>query len=722
MAYVPRAMRTLDRPLVRAAAAVFVSVAFGLGWVSWPERARFDAAPLLATAEAYDARILRDEFGIPHVYGKRDADVAYGLGWVQCEDDFETLQTVLLATRGQLAAHAGKGAAPTDFLAALLGFWDDVEARYASDLSPEARAVAEGFAAGVNHWAALHRDRVAPGVIPVRGQDLVAGFAFKTPLFYGFEKHVKRLFETQGDLALDGAQAFQWREHPSPPIGSNAFAVAPSRSSDGATRLLVNSHQPFTGPVAWYEVRLVSEEGWDMAGGVFPGSPVVLHGHNRHLGWANTVNAPDLVDVYRLEIHPDDPDLYRLDGEWRRLERIEVPIRVRIFGRLRWTVTREILRSVHGPALRLEHGTFALRFAGHDEIRQLEQYYRLNRATDFASWLDAMRLQALPSINYVYADREGNIGYFYNALLPERKPGVDWSGVLPGDRSDLIWQRYLPFDALPQVVNPPSGFVVNANHTPFQTTVGAGNPDPEAFGPEFGIADPMTNRAQRALALFAANNAVGRDAFRAIKYDKRYADASDTVALWRELLAMDFAANPRLSEAQRLLARWNRTAEADDRIAALALLSIEPVARAMREREATIPDLGESFAAAVELLEAQHGRFDPEWGEVNRLRRGPLDEPVAGGPDLLRAIYADLAEDGRLVARAGDTLVLFVEWDADGNVRSDAIHQFGSATLDETSPHYADQVPLFVEEKTRPVLLDEADLRRVATREYRPGE
>ena len=711
------------RLLFRTVVAIGIAAAVGLGWALWPEPARFDAGPLLAAAEDYDARILRDEFGIPHIYGKRDADVAYGLGWVQCEDDFETLQTVLLATRGQLAAHAGRGAAPTDFLAALLGFWDDVEARYESDLSPEARAVAEAFAAGVNHWAALHRDRVAPGVIPVRGQDLVAGFAFKTPLFYGFEKHVKKLFETQGELALDGAQAFEWLDRtPPPPIGSNAFAVAPSRSSDGATRLLVNSHQPFTGPVAWYEVRLVSEEGWDMAGGVFPGSPVVLHGHNRHLGWANTVNAPDLVDVYRLEIHPEDPDLYRLDGEWRRLERVEVPIRVRILGRLRWTVTREILRSVHGPALRLEHGTFALRFAGHDEIRQLEQYYRLNRATDFASWLDAMRLQALPSINYVYADRDGNIGYFYNALLPARKPGIDWSGTLPGDRSDLIWQHYLPFDALPQVVNPPSGFVVNANHSPFYATVGAGNPDPEAFGPELGITDPMTNRAHRALALFAADDAVGRDDFRAIKYDKRYADESDTVALWRELLAMDFADDPRLAEAQAMLARWDRTTEADDRIAALALLSIEPVARARREREATIPDLAESFGAAVELLEAQYGRLDPGWGEVNRLRRGALDEPVAGGPDLLRAIYADLAEDGRLVARAGDTLVLFVEWDADGHVRSDAIHQFGSATLDENSPHFADQVPLFVAERTRPVPLDEAELRRVVTREYRPGE
>lgn len=710
------------RLLLRSALALCVAVALVLGWALWPERAGFDAVPLLAEAARYDARIVRDEFGIPHVYGRRDADVAYGLAWVQCEDDFETLQQVLLATRGQLAAHEGRDAAPTDFLAALLGFWDDVEARYESDLSPAARAVAEGFAAGVNHWAARHRERVAPGVVPVRGHDLVAGFAFKTPLFYGLQKHVQALFAGPDQLALDGAQALHWRAASPPPLGSNAFAVAPSRSSDGATRLLVNSHQPFTGPVAWYEVRLASEEGWEMAGGVFPGSPVVLHGHNRHLGWANTVNQPDLVDVYRLEIHPDDPDLYRLDGAWRRLERTEVPIRVRLLGRLRWTVTREILRSEHGPALRLPHGTFALRFAGQDEIRQLEQYYRLNRATDLASWLDAMRLQALPSINYVYADREGNIGYFYNALLPDRKPGVDWRGTLPGDRSEWIWRRTLPFDALPQVVNPPSGFVVNANHSPFHATRGPGNPDPAAFGPELGIDDPMTNRALRALALLGADEAVSREDFHACKYDKRYDDGSDVVALWRELLALDVGDDPRLVEAQRLLATWQRTAEADDRVAALALLSLEPVIRARREREAVVPELRETFAEAVAVLDTHFGRLDPPWREVNRLRRGAVDLPVAGGPDLLRAIYGELAEDGRLVARAGDTLVMFVEWGADGTLRSEAVHQFGSATLDERSPHHADQAPLYVREQTRPVWLDEAAVRSRASRVYRPGE
>ena len=232
------------------------------------------------------------------------------------------------------------------------------------------------------------------------GKDVVAGFVFRTPMFYGFQRHVLALFDEERSVE-EGPRRGQLARGMRPGtdfalglIGSNAIAVAPARSTDGATRLLVNSHQPYTGPVAWYEARLKSEEGWDMAGGVFPGSPVVLHGHNRHLGWASTVNRPDLVDVYRLELHPENRNRYRFDGEWRDLEVDEAEISVKIFGRLRWTVKRELLRSVHGPAIRRDHGTYALRYSGMDEIRQLEQYYRLGKAQNFDEWRAAMAMQA----------------------------------------------------------------------------------------------------------------------------------------------------------------------------------------------------------------------------------------------------------------------------------------------------------------------------------------
>lgn len=712
--------------LKRIAALSFLLLFVGLGllafWALWPVAARFEAEPLLEAAAAYEARILRDTYGVPHVYGERDVDVAYGLAYAHAEDDFLTIQKVMLATRGELARLEGKEAAPIDYMVQLLGFWEDVEAGYARELSPEARALAEAYAAGINHYAALHRQATLPGLIPATGKDVVAGFAFKMPLFYGFDRALLELFEDERQRALALApteQAFRLVPGLRPPLGSNAVAVAPGRSADGATRLLVNSHQPYTGPVAWYEVRLHSEEGWDVAGGVFPGSPVMLHGHNRQLGWASTVNRPDLVDVYVLETDPENPDRYRFGEGWRELETREVELEVRILGRLTWTVTREVARSVHGPVVRTPHGTYALRYAGMGEIRHLDQYLRMNKARDFAAWREAMAMQAIPSLNFVYADRAGHVASFYNALFPRREPGWDWQAYLPGDRPDLVWQESWPFEALPQVVDPPSGFVVSSNHTPFRTTRGEGNPDPAAFPARLGIESRMTNRARRALQLYGGDPSITREEFRAYKYDKRYAEGSRVRELVEELLAADLPED--LEAARQVLARWRFTAEVDDPSAALAILTLSPVVLAERNGEPP-PDLVESLRQAVETLERHHGRLDPPWGEVNRFRRGHLDRPVGGGPDVLRAIESfELEDDGTYSARSGDSFILFVEWGADGSLRSESVHQFGSATLDPTSPHFADQVPLFLAEETKRVWWEEAALRPHVTRAYRPG-
>ena len=720
---------SLWKRVVAGAFLALAAVGGGVAlWAVMPERADFDPAPLLEAADRYRVRILRDEFGVPHIYGGTDADVAYGLGFAHAEDDFATTQSVLLATRGRLASAKGLASAPVDYMVQLMGVWELVEARYQTDLAPETRALAEAYAAGVNHYAALHPEQVAPGLIPLTGKDVVAGFAFRTPMFYGFQRHVLALFE-EGGSALAGPRQGQLALGIVPEtsfdfgsIGSNGIAVGPSRSADGTTRLLVNSHQPYTGPVAWYEARLKSEEGWDMAGGVFPGSPLILHGHNRHLGWASTVNRPDVVDVYLLEINPENRNQYRFDGEWRDLEVGEAEISVKIFGRLRWTVRRELLRSVHGPVIRRDHGTYALRYAGMDEIRQLEQYYRLGKAQSFDEWRAAMAMQALPNINYVYADREGNIAYFYNATLPLRAEGYDWQAVLPGDTSETLWSEFLPFAELPQVVNPVSGFVANSNHTPFRATTGPGNPDPADFSPTLGIETDMTNRGLRALELFGADSAISREEFRRYKFDKRYSDESHVARIVAEVLAAELPDDPLLAEARRVLAAWNFSADAESTGAALGILTATPVVLAERRGQEP-PDTVESFIEAARTLERHHGRVDPPWGQVNRLRRGGLDLPVGGGPDTLRAISSfELEGDGTYTANSGDCYLMFVEWDSQGRLRSETIHQFGSATLDQRSPHYADQVPLFAAERTKKLHLDEAQLRRHLSREYRPGE
>lgn len=683
-----------------------------------------DPAPFIARAADYDTTIERDEWGVPHVFGKRNVDAAFGIGYAHSEDDFATIQEVLIATRGNLASVKGERAAVTDYLVKLMGVWETVNVRYESDLSPEVRKVIEAYADGVNYYAALHPEKVIAGTLPVTGKDIAAGFVFKTPFFYGLDKILLSIFEgrigNDTGLSKEGVDAFLPSKNPYP-IGSNGLAVSPARSADGATRLLVNSHQPFTGPVAWYEAVIETEEGWHVAGGFFPGSPFMLHGHNATLGWANTVNEPDLVDVYRLEINPDNADQYLLDGEWRDFEKSVAEIRVDLWGPFWWTVQREVLRSEHGPVLRTPNGVFAVRYAGMGEIRQVEQYFALDKSRDLGEWLDAMKMQALPSINYIYADRQGNIAYVYNAQFPDRKKGLDWSGVLPGDDSSLIWNGYVPFEAVPKLVNPNSGLVFNANNTPFRATTAADNLDPEAYPATLGIQTDMTNRALRIEETYGKDDSITRREFHDYKYDLRYSKNSDLMKIVRDLIAADPGDNKEVAEAQEILAAWDRRTDVRSRGAALAILTAEPVITA-RIRGQTPPEPMDKLKQVIERLKTHFGRLDPEWGEVNRFRRGHIDLPVDGGPDILRAIYGSREEDGTLTAHGGDTLIMFVEWDKSGKLSSESVHPFGSATLDKSSPHYDDQSPLFVGMRVKPVWFTREELAGHVEESYRPGE
>jgi penicillin amidase/acyl-homoserine-lactone acylase len=666
-----------------------------------------DPATLIAKAAYYNVHIVRDNFGVPHVFGHTDADVGFGIGFAHSEDDFATIQDVALATRGELAASEGPKAAVTDYLVRLFRVWETVDAHYA-ELPADVRRVVEAYADGVNYYAALHPDQVKAGLLPLTGKDIVAGFVFKTPFFYGLDTTLKDLTApTKPNTKL--------------PSGSNGLAVAPSRSADGATRLLVNSHQPYTGPVAWYEAVLQSDEGWHVAGGFFPGTPFMLHGHNEHLGWANTVNQPDLADVYRLTINPNNANQYLLDGKWRDFEKSDAAIRVKLFGPLIWTVHRDVLYSAQGPVLKTDHGVFAIRYAGMGEFRQVVQYYRLNKARNRDEWLAAMRLQALPSINYLYADEKGNIGYVYNGQFPVRKPGFDWKHILPGDRSDLIWHSYVAFDKIPQLWNPKSGFVFNSNNTPFQATAPQDDLKPADFPDWMGIQTNMTNRAYRALETFGADPAITAANFRKYKYDLAYSTKSDIAKEILEIEAIHPGNDADLKQAQAILAHWDRRTDIHNRGAALAVLMgmrVAPEEEGGPRKEEPLPALREAMA----VLKQHFGRLDPEWGQVNRFRRGKYDLPIDGGPDVYRAVYGKPQDDGTLTAVDGDTFIMFVTWDKNGKLSSDSIHQFGSATLDKTSKHYDDQVPLFVAMKTKPVLFTREELAGHIEADYKPGQ
>jgi acyl-homoserine-lactone acylase len=712
-----------------------------VGLMVWEPFAATPGTP--PPAHAYRVDITRDEFGVPHIHGATDPDVTFGVGYAHAEDDFATLQDVLAMTRGRYGAIAGADGAKIDYALALLDARGTAQRHY-GELPVDVRALLEGYAAGLNKYAATHPAEVKLArLFPVNGEDVATGFALRQPFFFGLSDFIGPLVadtplprehgpvldgSVQPDYAHGGGDQLSADSQPTKPApiamgedgtlaGSNAFAVAPGRSGDGVTRLVSNAHQPWRGGVAWYELVIESDTGWHFAGANFPGSPYPFLGHNETLGWTNTVNRPDLTDVYKLTLDAAGTH-YKLDGQWKPLEshRVMLPVR---FGPFVLPIFKTVYRSAHGPVIRNPHGAFALRYAGMDRLDQLTEYYRLTRARNFGEWQAAMAMQAVPSTNFVYADREGHIAYVYNAQLPDRKPGFNWRGVLPGDRSDLIWKGPVAWAKVPQVIDPKSGFVFNSNNTPFVAAGPGSELDPKAFAPELGVETDVTNRTRRAVKLLSATNPIGRAQLEAIKYDRGYERVGYVAWMLDAIAKLDVKGDADLARAQALIGGWDLQADGRNPGDALAVMVLK---NAMKESYNlhTPPDARHELEFAAHHLLKYFGRLDPPLGDVQRVRQGSVDYPMDGGGDTLRAATSWNIDpnDGRLLIKHGDSFVMFVEWPKNGPkagmVTSQSIQPFGAATTRPKSAHFADQVPLFSAHKLKPVHFTRDDIARNA--------
>jgi acyl-homoserine-lactone acylase len=687
----------------------------------------FASAANPASGRVYKAEIIRDEFGVPHIYGPTDADTAFGVAIAHAEDDFFTLQDVVAMSRGRYGAIAGEDGAKVDYVYHLIDARGTAEAKYPK-LPEDTRALFEAYAAGLNHYAEMHPEELKlANLFPVSGMDVAAGFALRQPFFFGLDSVIGPLVAGE-DLRREHGPDIPGFPRPplpgAPPaeaatpapqqaralvlplgedaehMGSNAFAVAPEKSG-GPTTLISNSHQPLRGGVAWYELVVESGEGWHFAGANFPGSPFPFLGHNEHLGWTNTVNTPDMIDIYQLELD-DTGTRYRLDGEWRDLDSEWVTLPVRL-GPVVLPIRREVLRSVHGPVIRNGKGAFAVRYGGIGRLEQLDAYYRINKATSFDEWEAQIARLAIPSTNFIYADKTGTIAYVYNAAIPDRPEDVaaNWRSILPGDRSDLIWNGAVDYAELPRLVNPASGWIYNSNNEPF-TAAGAGSDlSPDDFSPVLGIERKQTNRSWRAYKLLSEASVLDRATLETIKYDTGYEREGYVARLFDALAAME--AGGSLAEARDLLLSWDFTADGQGKADAIALLVIRDFMSADYGNK-PFPDVKEKVEAAAGHLMTHFGRLDPPMADLLRLRQGGRDLPLDGGSDTLRASTTwDVDADGRLSLKHGDSFIQWVEWMPGQPVVSRSIQPFGAATTRPENPHYNDQMQLFVEHKLKPV-------------------
>lgn len=682
------------------------------------------AATVEPAGSGHDARIIRDAFGVPHIYGKRNADVAFGLAYAHAQDDWKHIEEVIRASRGTLSEIVGDAGAKSDDFILALGMTAIVNRDYDTKTSPEAKAVAEGYAAGLNLWCERNPASGCARTMPVTGRDIISGFVNRPLSFYGLEGEVDALLSGRANMEMSTKSTRQAYLDISDDIelGSNGLAVAPSRSADGHTRLAANSHQPYEGRVAWYEARLKSEEGIDLVGGLFPGTPILLTGVGPNIGWAATVNKPDLYDTFKLVVDDEkNPTRYRMDGRWKDLERTTIRYNVLRNGAL-VPVERTGYTSEHGAVYVMDKGVYAVSFVGKGDFAHLDQYLAMNMAKTIDDWRAAqVKYNDIPSVNYIVADSKGGIAYFWNAHMPRRVPGWDRTKILPGDISETLWKGWEPVEALPAVIRPKSGYIVNANHSPLLVSGPEDNPKADNYPKDFALDTLVTNRGLRAQELYGKDTSITREEFISYKMDHNYSAGSNVMKMQADFRNVDPGNDADLRAALDVVLAWNGAADMDNRGAALSIFTGQA---AMGSQMHDTYDRAKALAAlktTAAQLKAATGRIDPKWSEVSRVARGGKSWPTDGGPDTLRAMYAagDLATQKFRSGRAGDTYVAIADWAPDGSYRIDTIHQYGSATLDAASPHYADQAPLFAEKKWKqpPMKLD--DLLKQAKRDER---
>ena len=679
---------------------------------------RFISTIDIESFEDYDVTIYRDTWGVPHIFGKKDKDTAYGLAFAHAEDDFETIQDMMLFARGKLASVKGRKMASSDYLLQLLKVWEVVETNYDNNLSDETKAILDGYADGLNHYVAQNPNKAFRGIFPVSSKDIVAGFVHRMPLMFGLDDEIRKISSgNNSQLALLDKENQKFDQSV---LGSNQIAISPNRSADGYTRIAINPHQPWSGPVTFYEAHLHSEEGWNTNGGLFPGSPIVLLGHNESIGWTHTVNRPDLIDVYELQIHSKDKNKYMMGGRWKDFEVKYAKIKVKLFGPISWTFKKEMLWSVHGPAIRTEEGVYAFRFVGYGEVRHIEQWYKMNKAKNIDQFIEAMEMQAIPMFNTMYADKTGNIYYVYNALLPVRTSGsYNWDGIIPGNTPHALWSKYFSFDELPQIFNPESGFLQNCNSTPFLASIGNDNVDFSFYPTNLGIETHQSNRALRAHETFGEDDSITREEFIKYKFDSKYSKNSVLVKNLNKFLSQAKSDDPKIKEAIDILNKWDLSTDSSSVGMHLAYNAIRPKENPESYQYSYLKIM-ERLKKTVSEYTRFYGKIDIPWGNILRMKRGGVDLALSGGPDVLRAIHSR-EKKGKRNPTAGDCFFEIVEWSPDGKVFAKSLHQYGSATHNKNSPHYNDQAVIFAKQEMKPVLMNLEDIKKNLKKSYKPG-
>ena len=624
----------------------------------------------------YNVSIDRDFWGIPYIKGKTDQDVAYGIGLVHAEDAYEDLVELMPLYRGKNAIYNGLDSIDTDYLVRLLKIHSKVKDIGKQQLSQNILSMAQAYADGVNMYANKHPDKVDLSIHPVTQDDVLAGSYIQHLFFAGLDR----------DLAQMTAQ-----DETSIPTGSNAIAINSTKTDSNASYLLINSHQPLSGPVGWYELNIESESGWHGHGGNFPGSFLINVGFNKNIGWGATVNRPDVMDIFELTINPNNADQYLLDDKWESFEIEEDKLAFKLFGFLRWSTKQKFRYSKFGPVIEINGKYFALRHINQSSFNEIEGWYEISKTKNVYEFEKQLAKRKIPSFNFVTMDSDRNIGYFYNGRIPNRNDALKARQIISSSSSKDIWDEKDLVNNLPKFINPSNGWIQSTNQNPF-SVMGEHSLKEKSMKKNVHFEQRLTNRSYVANELLSINESIDLDKFIAIKFDNSYSKNSRQYKYLESI--MEYDTNLKLA-----MQKWNGKTDFNNTNASLGMcfMAQEWISE-MNSKP--IPTYQAAKKECDSLFnEIQRNYTDP-WSKINTISRGSRTYPIQGSVDTLRAVYGSPNSDTKSLNMSGGDGLFFIIAEEDSGKVIYGMHNYGSSR-NESSVHYSDQTFLFSQEALR---------------------
>jgi acyl-homoserine lactone acylase PvdQ len=688
-------------------------------------------------AIAARVQIIRDDYGLPHVYGKTDADTVFGMLYAQAEDDLPRVERNYIWAIGRLAEVDGEAAIYSDVRARLYMTVEEAKAAYAS--APEwLQVLCDAFADGLNFYLATH-----PDVQPA----LLERFEPWMPMYF-FEGSIGGDIE---QIPLDGIAAFHGNEQLAhEPVSayrgvqnaSNGFAIAGEHTRSGDAMLLINPHTSF---YFRGEMQVTSEEGLNAYGAVTWGQFFIYQGFNENTGWMHTSTGVDFIDEFVEDVSEVDGSLqYQYGDELRPVESYDVTLKYKDgdgFGVRTFT----LYRTHHGPITHELDGNWIATRINWEPVTALTQSFTRTKTANYASFRDMMELRSNSSNNTVFADSEGNIAYFHGNFVPRRDPQFDYSKPVDGTNPATDWQGLHEVDEVITILNPGNGWIQNANSTPFTAALEF-SPQREDY-PVYMAPDHENFRGIHAVRVLSGIEDLTIDKLIELAHDPYLPGFEQLIAGRIEAYDAAEESDQALAEPVEILRGWDFATAIDSVAMTLAhFYGRSSVARGTAPEglsrmekvnyfgtKSPLAERLEIFADTVRMLETDFGTWNIPWGEVNRFQRltGDIDlkfddEKPSTPVDMANSDWGALADFGarrdngtkKLYGRNGNSFAAVVEFG--DKVRAKSI-LVGGQNSDPASPHFTDQVPLFTSHEWKEVAYYREDVEKRATERYAPG-